>query len=423
MSKWANRSGVIFFAAMLASSAPHMLGQQRGTGAGAGAGSPSAPSAGSGTRGTSTNPSNNSSRSPNNSLSNGTNTTNNPLEDRPIFLVGKVMFDDGSPVNMDVRIERVCGVSSRTEAHVDNKGRFSFQFGQTLGADIASGDATQGDYGSSRNSNATFASMGGGSKTANSETALWGCELRAAYPGYRSDSISLAGRRTMDDPNIGTIILHRLANVQGTTISLTSALAPKGAQKSYDKGMLAARQGNLEEAEKRLTVATNEYPKYATAWFALGQVQQRQNRLEDARKSYLSAVDADKKYVSPYDQLARLAAQDGKWEDAAGYSKQAIELNPVEFPSSFWYNTVANYNLDKPEEALKSGKALLKVDTAQRYPEVNRLLAEITLNQKDYASAAGYLRTYLTEVPKAKDAEMLKQQLLKIEEANAKLGK
>ena len=76
-------------------------------------------------------------------------------------------------------------------------------------------------------------------------------------------------------------------------------------------------------------------------------MQQGQNKLEDARKSYIAAAEADHKYVSPYDQLARLAALEGKWEDAASYSKQAIELNPVEFPSSFWYNTLANYDLNK----------------------------------------------------------------------------
>jgi regulator of sirC expression with transglutaminase-like and TPR domain len=155
----------------------------------------------------------------------------------------------------------------------------------------------------------------------------------------------------------------------------------------------------------------------------LGQVQQRQNKTEDARKSYLAAVEADRKYVSPYDQLALLAAREGKWEEAANYSKQAIDLNPVEFPTAFWYNAIANYNLNKAGEASKSGLALLKLDTQHRFPEVNRMMAEIALNQKEYSGAASYLRTYLEQVPKAKDADNLKQQLLKIEEASAELKK
>jgi tetratricopeptide (TPR) repeat protein len=200
---------------------------------------------------------------------------------------------------------------------------------------------------------------------------------------------------------------------------MTTAAAPKAAQKNFDKGIQAERKGNFEESEKHLLAATGEYPKYALAWFTLGQLQQRQNKIEDARKSYVAAAEADRKYVSPYDQLALLAAREGKWEDAANYSKQAIELNPVEFPSSFWYNTVSNYNLNKLADASKSGQALLKLDTQHRYPEANRLLAEIALTNKEYAEAARYLHAYLEVVPNAKDADALKQQLLKIEQASA----
>ena len=361
------------------------------------------------------------------------NTNNNPSNDpfgtQPIFLSGKVMFDDGSPVNKDIRIERVCGANVRIESHVDNSGHFSFEIGGNTGASESIMDASQSEgSGSSRVSglqnqgslmNGT--NSGNNSRRVSPEQTLWGCELRASYPGYRSESLSLSGRKSLDDPNVGTIILHRLANVQGTTISITTAEAPKSAQKNYDKGMQAARKNNMDEAEKRLLAATGEYPKYAIAWFALGQVQERQNRPEDARKSYLEAANADKHYVSPYDELAFLAAHDNKWADAAQYSKQAIDLNPVEFPSSYWYNAVANYNLNRETDAIKSGKALVKLDARHLFPEINRLLADLSLRANDYTAAAEYLKAYLTLVPAAKDAETLKQQLLKIEEAKAQI--
>lgn len=250
-------------------------------------------------------------------------------------------------------------------------------------------------------------------------TPFWGCELKASYPSYRSDVVQLGNRRTLDDPNVGIIILHRLANVQGTTISVTTAEAPKAAQKNYEKGLQAAQKGKFDDAEKHLTEATQVFPKYAVAWFALGQLQQRQNKSDEAGKSYQKAVSADSKYVSPYDQLALLSVQQGKWQDAADFSKQAITLNPVEFPSSFWYNTVANYKLQHDEDTIKSAQTLEKLDTRHRYPEINRVLAEMELNKKDYSDAAAHLRIYLQLVPEAKDADSLKQQLLKIEEANA----
>jgi tetratricopeptide (TPR) repeat protein len=225
-------------------------------------------------------------------------------------------------------------------------------------------------------------------------------------------------RRSLDDPEVGTIILHRLANVKGSTLSLTTALAPKAAVKQFDKGEQAAQKGKLEEAEKHLLQATELYPKYAAAWFALGQVEQRENRPEDARKNYLAAIEADAKYVSPYDQLALLAAQEGKWEDAASYSKQVIGLNPVEFPTAFWYNAIANYNLKKPAEALKSAQALIKMDTQHRFPEAENLLAQLSMDSRNYADAATHLRAYLALAPNAKNADALKRQLSQIDEAS-----
>ncbi len=215
----------------------------------------------------------------------GNNYPNSPSTtiQRPIFLSGKVMFDDGSKPTMDIRIERVCSGSPHLEGHTDSKGRFSFQVGQNQGLDMDAADSSPGGiFGrpggmgstSGMGSNSGMGTRGG----LGGASAMWGCELRASYPGYRSDVVELGTRHSMDDPEVGTIILHRLTNVQGTTISLTSALAPKGAQKSYEKGMQLAAKSKFEEAEKRLSEATQLYPKYAAAWYALGQLEQQQGK-------------------------------------------------------------------------------------------------------------------------------------------------
>jgi Tfp pilus assembly protein PilF len=345
---------------------------------------------------------------------------NGPFSNRPIFLSGKVMFDDGGPTNSDIRIERVCGATQRLETHTDSKGRFSFQLGANTALDTdASSSGIGSGYGRPQSgSNSPFSQGNRGGLD-----GMFGCEIRAAYPGYRSDTVPLANRHSLDDPELGTIILHRLANVQGSTLSLTTAAAPKAARKAYEKGMQLAEKGKFEDAEKHFLEATDTYPKFAAAWYALGQVEQRENKASEARKSYESAIAADKKYVSPYDQLALLSAQSGSWEDAAKYSQTAIELNPVEFPSAFWYNAIANYNLKKNGEAEKSAKALLKMDTRHRYPQAESMLAQFAVNRGEYAEAATHLRAYLALVPNAKDAETLKAELQKIDDASAAKNK
>jgi tetratricopeptide (TPR) repeat protein len=341
---------------------------------------------------------------------------------RPIFLSGKVLFDDGSQANPDIRIERVCGGSSRTEAHTDSKGRFSFQVGQNpmafADASDSPGDPFGNPGGRMGSSPSGFGGMSGVSSN-NQANPLWNCELRAAYAGFRSDVVDLSTRRSLDDPDVGTIVLHRLVNVKGSTISVTSELAPKHAQKAYQKGLQSAQKGKLDEAEKNLAEATDLYPKYALAWFALGQVQQQQGKRDLARKSYLAASTADNKYLSPYDRLAFLSAQDGKWDETVDYSKHVIEMNPVEFPASFWYNALANYQLHKPAEAEKSDADLLKLDTQHHFPEAENLMAQLLLDKGNYPEAATHLRSYLKLSPNAKNADSLKAILLKIDQANA----
>lgn len=329
------------------------------------------------------------------------------------------MLDDGSPPNSQIRIERVCGGNPKLEGHTDSKGRFSIQMDSQFVMDTDAADASMGGMGpGGPGTNQMPMSNAGRFGGRDSFNRYWNCELRASYPGYRSDVIELATRRSLDDPNVGTIVLHHLGSSQGSTISLTTALAPKHAQKEYEKGTQLAQKGKFEEAEKHLTQATDTYPKYAIAWFALGQVQQRQGRTEDARKSYQAAITADPKYVNPYDRLALLSVQGSKWEEAANFSKQAMSLDPEEFPSSLWYNAYANYKLKKPNDAVKSAQDLLKRDTAHHYPQAERLLTQIYLEKGDYSDAATHLRTYLSLDPHAQDADALRQMLLKIEQAS-----
>jgi Tfp pilus assembly protein PilF len=349
------------------------------------------------------------------------NNTTAPHGTRSIFLFGSVIFDDGSKASSDIRIERVCNGSPRLEGHTDSKGRFSLQLGQDLAVDPDATEEQTGSFGSMDGSRSSL-SRGSGLGS-NAGNALWNCDLRATYPGYRSDLVSLATRRALDDPDLGTIVLHRLANVHGSTISVTTALAPKHAQKEYEKGLQLAKRSRFEEAEKHLLVATEAYPKYAIAWDELGQVQEAEGKAADARKDYQAAISSDGKFVSPYDRLALLSSREGKWEDAASYSKQAIQLNPVEFPSSYFYNALANYNLKKFDESEKSAREVLKLDTGHRYPQAESLLAQLLMEKGNYSEAATHLRAYLTLVPDAKNADLLKQQLEKLEQASAEVKK
>jgi tetratricopeptide (TPR) repeat protein len=338
---------------------------------------------------------------------------------RPIFLSGKVVLEDGTPPPDPVVIERVCNGVARPEAYTDTKGRFSFQLGQNNAvlADASVGSSAD-VFGMPGDAGGMGRGGGGGGFGRNrgvTEQQLMGCEIRAVLPGYRSESVNLVGRRSLDNPDVGTIILRRLGNVEGTTISITSLQAPKDAKKAFEKGRQAARKKKLENAEKEFQKALGIYPKYAAAWFELGLVQEALKRPEEARKSYAQALDADSKFVNPYLQLAAMAANERNWQEVADTTARVVQLNPYEFPQAYFFNSVANYNLGKMDLAEKSAREAQKLDTQHRYPKVNHLLGVIMADRRDYSAAAQHMRDYLKFAPGAQDADTVRKQLGELE--------
>lgn len=336
-----------------------------------------------------------------------------PEFQRPLFLSGKVMMDDGTPPPEPVVIERLCGSVRRPEAYTDSKGRFSFQVGDNRAmvadASVSGNDELFGPTGR------TPGGTSGGRQV--TERDLMGCELRAVLPGFRSDVVNLSGRRVFDNPEVGTIVLHRLGNVEGTTISFTSLQAPKDAKKAYEKGRDALKKNKAEAAQKELEKAVGIYPKYAAAWFEIGKLREGQKDVEGARKAYQEALAADAKFVSPYLHLAVMAAQERKWQEVADTSDRVIKLNPFEFPQAFFFNSVANYNLGKLDVAEKSAREAKKIDAEHRFPKVDHLLGMILAQKRDYSGALVQMRSYLQLAPDAQDADAVKQQITELERA------
>ena len=342
---------------------------------------------------------------------------------RPMFISGKVVMDDGTPPPMTVSIVRFCNGINRTMGYTDSQGNFSFdmnhadnafQDASTPGLGNAGGDPTS-TRASLDDPLSTMRGNGTGSMPGSNATALLGCELRAQLTGYRSSAVQLAQRRSMDDPNIGVIFLHRMTEGEGSTVSMTSMRAPKDAKKAFEKGLDALKKKKTEEANKDFRKAVEAYPHYADAWYRLGVLQLDEKNPAGAREAFAQAISADPKLVTPYVQLAILDARDGKWKETAESTGKAIRLDPVDFPVAFYFDALANYNLQNYEAAERSARQLQRLDTEHRYPLADRILASVLAGKKDYPGAAQQMRNYLKFAGSAKDADEVRGQLQQLE--------
>lgn len=350
----------------------------------------------------------------------GNNNTTNPRSGdrldsaRPIFISGRVVLNDGTPISEPIVIERVCGSRTYKEGYTDTRGYFSFQLGQNRS--VLPDASTEGFSSPLSTSSASMGGLlNGGGNSDLSETALFQCELRAVLGGYRSDVVSLANRRYMDNPDVGALVLHNLANAPGLTTSATTALAPKEARKSYEKALEALKRSRPDDAQKELLKAVDLYPKFAAAWFDLGQVYERRDHLPEAREAYAKAIAADANFVNPHEHLYMLAAKDAKWQDVADATERVLRLNPYDFPGAYYMSAVANFQLKKFDAAEKSAREAAKINGAHAEPRANFVLGVILANKGDFPAAAESFRTFLKLDPTSPDKDRVQKMLGDVE--------
>jgi tetratricopeptide (TPR) repeat protein len=335
---------------------------------------------------------------------------------RAVYISGKVLGQDGAPVSQAV-VERVCGGIAKTVAYTDSKGHFSFQWGDrsmivTDASDAGSGrrNTNSGGFGGSQSA--------GGANTLASDpfgNRMMNCVLRANVAGFSSDTVDLFNKRNADNPDIGTIFLHRMAGVEGSSISVTSMLAPKAAKKAYEQGLQSMLKNKPDDARKDFEKAVNLYPQYADAWVSLGKLHLEHDAIAPARDALKKAMECDPKLVAPYMELGLLAAKDANWEESGKYLDRAVELDPVDFPQAWYADAVANFNLAKYDAAEKAARAAVKLDPRHVNPRSSYLLGLVLTEKKDYPGAAAELATYIKLAPNAPDLAQAKDELARLE--------
>ncbi len=349
---------------------------------------------------------------PNTSTTNPNNspTNNNP---QPIFINGQVLMEEGGPPPERVSIERVCNGGTYREGYTDSKGYFNFQLGSqnSMFADASMDNSpTMFGNGSSNGQN------NGGSLNGTSLNTFSTCELRASLPGFHSDSVPLLNRRSMDNGDIGVIILKRMVKVDGYTTSATIALAPKDSRKAYEKGLGFIKKNKPDEAQTEFLHAVELFPRHAGAWFELGKVYEQRDHFDEARDAYHKANTADANFVNPYERLYLLAMRDGKWSDVADLSDKVMRLNPYDFPSSYYYNALANANLQHWDVAEKSALEASKIRGTQAMPKSLFILGVAQANRGDLSGSVQTLNSYLKTAPVAADRDRAQKLLGQVQQ-------
>jgi TolA-binding protein len=340
-------------------------------------------------------------------------TTGSQVQENAIVLSGAVTINDGSPPPTSVLVRRTCKGSTESESWTDSQGRYSFKVTGSRTA-AGPGDASQA---AARPADLSRP-FGSAIQYTNPVTsALRDCEMTAVLAGYRSDSITLAVRSTMDDTRIPTIVLYPLSRADVLAVSATSGMAPKNARKAYEKGLAAIKARDWDAAGRELTRAVKDYPRFAVAWFELGAALEKKGDTAGAVLAWQEAVKADSRYLLPYEKLAAYADRKEQWDDAAKYSSAWIQLDPDDFPAAYLVNAIAKARLKRLDEAERAARAGLLIDQNRRMPRLSYVLGLILAEKHQYAEAVKQFSDYLRYMPDAKDAGIVREQISKLDQA------
>jgi hypothetical protein len=267
---------------------------------------------------------------------------------------------------------------------------------------------------------------------------LANCELRASAPGFRSSIVSLIDVDVLGGTaNVGGIILERLTKIKGTTLSAIPYMAPNDARKAYEKGLGAEEKNKLADACKDFERAVEIYPKFALAWFHLGTVLEKQGQKDEARAAYTRATTIDTAFFAPYLSLASMAYEAQDWADVLLFTTHILDFDPwnhrdftgymvnldaVNYAEAYFYNAVANYQLNRVDAAEKSAIKAEHLNMRTRHPELHLVLAEILAQKSDYAAAISELQTYLQLVPHPGQLAQLQMRLAEWEKLSGSVS-
>ncbi|PYS10205.1 MAG: hypothetical protein DMG15_21505 [Acidobacteria bacterium] len=185
------------------------------------------------------------------------------------------------------------------------------------------------------------------------------------------------------------------------------AEVPESARKLYEKGLDFARGGDSKKAIENLRSAISTFPSFPAALDELGVQYLKTGQADKAAESLTAAVKLTPDAFRPNLNLGIALLEMKRFEAAESQLKTAI-LASASSPAAHMYLGIALIGEKKSAEAQLELEAAANTNSLE-VAKAHYYLGGIYWANREYGRAADELETYLKLVPKAPEADKVRQ--------------
>jgi len=139
-----------------------------------------------------------------------------------------------------------------------------------------------------------------------------------------------------------------------------AAPIPVEASKQFDAAVALMNSNNAAGAEQALRSLSAAYPTYSGALLNLGILQARAGKLEDAEKTLQSAIERNAS-AAAFNQLGIVYRRLGRFTDADAAYQQALQIDPSYANAHLNLGVLCDLYLRQPQRALESYERYLQL--------------------------------------------------------------
>jgi tetratricopeptide (TPR) repeat protein len=139
---------------------------------------------------------------------------------------------------------------------------------------------------------------------------------------------------------------------------------PPEAVQQFDNAMAMVNAGNVAAAEGAFRSLASAYPSYSGPLVNLGILHAKAGRLDEAEKTLKSALERKADSASAYNQLGIVYRRQGRFKEAEEAYTRAVQIDPSYASAYLNLGVLCDLYLQQPERALEAFERYLSLASA-----------------------------------------------------------